>query len=247
VIIDTHAYTRPEWQVHVNGLTWDAFSAATKRPLGICLHNTWRPTIASWTETDPRRINGLNGLRAYYEGMGWHAGPHAFISRQFINGFSPLTAWGIHSTCFNHTHIGLEMIGNYAAGAEPFDSGDGAMVRDNAVFAVAVLMAKLGLAPERDLVFHRDCSADHHDCPGSGVGKPEMVARVRGAMNQLADATEMTPAPPAPVLGKYTVQPGDTLYRIALKFGTTFQAIALANHIPGPMFIITPGQVLNIP
>lgn len=240
MIIDTHAYTRAEWQAHVNGLTWDAFSAATKRPLGICLHNTWRPTIASWTETDPQRINGLNGLRAYYEGMGWHAGPHAFISRQFINGFSPLTAWGIHSTCFNHTHIGLEMIGNYAAGAEPFDSGDGAMVRDNAVFAVAVLMAKIGLAPERDLVFHRDCSADHHDCPGSGVGKPEMVARIR------ADMTMLSGPAPSPSVGTYTVERGDTLYRIALKFGTTYGALAMANGMSSP-FVIMPGQVLNIP
>ena len=240
MIIDRHAYTRDEWLAHVNGLTWDAFSSATKRPLGVTLHNTWKPTIAGWVETDPQRSNALNGLRAYYEGMGWHAGPHAFISRHFINGFSPLTEWGIHSTCFNHTHIGLEMIGNYSTGSEPFDSGDGALVRANAVFAVAALMSKLGLSPERDLVFHRDCSADHHDCPGNGVGKSDMVARIRAEMSVID-------GPPAsPSVGKYTVERGDTLYRIAMKMGTTYRAIADANNLKSP-FVIMPGQVLDIP
>ena len=165
MIIDTKAYTRDEWKAHIEGMEWISFSARTKKPLGVTLHNTWNPTLAYWVETDPQRLNSLKGLKHYYEGMGWHAGPHAFISRQFINGFTPLTEWGIHSTCFNQTHLGFEMIGNYAQGSESFDSGDGALVRDNAAFAIAVVMAKLGLSPNRDLVFHRDCSADHHDCP----------------------------------------------------------------------------------
>jgi LysM repeat protein len=43
----------------------------------------------------------------------------------------------------------------------------------------------------------------------------------------------------------YTVQPGDTLGQIAVRFNTTYQAIALLNNIPNPD-IIFPGQVLTI-
>jgi peptidoglycan/xylan/chitin deacetylase (PgdA/CDA1 family) len=44
----------------------------------------------------------------------------------------------------------------------------------------------------------------------------------------------------------YTVQPGDTLYSIALQFGTTVEAIAAANGIED-VTQIEPGQVLIIP
>jgi LysM repeat protein len=53
-------------------------------------------------------------------------------------------------------------------------------------------------------------------------------------------------APAAPAATTYTVQPGDTLYRIALRFGTTVEAIAQANNIVNPNLIYV-GQVLTIP
>lgn len=45
---------------------------------------------------------------------------------------------------------------------------------------------------------------------------------------------------------QYVVQPGDTLFSIAQRFGTTVQAIALANNISNPNLIVV-GQVLIIP
>lgn len=44
----------------------------------------------------------------------------------------------------------------------------------------------------------------------------------------------------------YTVQPGDTLYGIASRYGTTVQAIAQANGVVNPAFIRV-GQQLSIP
>jgi LysM repeat protein len=44
----------------------------------------------------------------------------------------------------------------------------------------------------------------------------------------------------------YTVQPGDNLFRISLKFGVSVQAIAQANGIANPALIFS-GQVLQIP
>ena len=55
-----------------------------------------------------------------------------------------------------------------------------------------------------------------------------------------------TPQPPPTGTGTYVVQRGDTLYRIALRFGTTVQAIAAQNGIANPNLIFV-GQVLRIP
>jgi lysozyme len=55
--------------------------------------------------------------------------------------------------------------------------------------------------------------------------------------------TTTTPAAPTRT---YTVKAGDTLYAIAIKYGTTVQAIAAANNISNPN-LISVGQVLKIP
>jgi LysM repeat protein len=56
------------------------------------------------------------------------------------------------------------------------------------------------------------------------------------------------PAPPAPQPGARThvVQGGENLYRIALRYGVTVQALAAANGITDPSEIYV-GQVLTIP
>src|SRR5262252_4880513 len=81
---------------------------------GITLHNTSAPPLAQWAESGPRHDARLRNLESYYENeKGWHAGPHLFVSRNFINGFSDLSRPGVHSRCFNSTHIGIEMVGDY--------------------------------------------------------------------------------------------------------------------------------------
>ncbi len=44
---------------------------------------------------------------------------------------------------------------------------------------------------------------------------------------------------------RYVVRPGDTMYRIGLRFGRSAEAIRVANSLPS--FAIRPGQVLVIP
>jgi len=53
-----------------------------------------------------------------------------------------------------------------------------------------------------------------------------------------------TSAPPAGIT--HVVQPGETLFRIALRYGTTVEAIVQANNLVNPDFIV-PGQRLVIP
>jgi len=76
------------------------------------------------------------------------------------------------------------------------------------------------------------------------------------ALNSLADAAAIqvgqvlkitgTPSPTSGTLVEYTVQPGDTLFSIAQKYGTTVEAISQANGIVNPQFIEV-GQKLTIP
>lgn len=58
--------------------------------------------------------------------------------------------------------------------------------------------------------------------------------------------TSTKPGGPPPVPRMHTVQPGDTLYRLALRYGTTIYAIAQANYIANINFIYV-GQKLIIP
>jgi LysM repeat protein len=61
--------------------------------------------------------------------------------------------------------------------------------------------------------------------------------------------SQATAVPSTPASGTsvtYTVQPGDNLFRIALRFGMTTQALAQANGIVNPSLIFV-GQVLKIP
>lgn len=76
--------------------------------------------------------------------------------------------------------------------------------------------------------------------PGGTTPPPPTATPVPGAPTA-------TPAPGGTGGGTvdYTVQPGDTLFKIATRFGTTVQAIVQSNGITNPNLIF-PGQVLHI-
>lgn len=56
----------------------------------------------------------------------------------------------------------------------------------------------------------------------------------------------VTATGPAPAVGAYVVQPGDTLFRLALRFGTTVTALQAANGLGGSIRIYA-GQSLMLP
>ena len=68
---------------------------------------------------------------------------------------------------------------------------------------------------------------------------PGQVLEVPGNANTRPDA-------PAPGLFPYTVRPGDTLWAISHRFGTTVAELVNLNHIADPN-LIYPGQVLEVP
>ena len=183
---DGKPYTREQFAAHVASVRWRDW-----RPSGITLHNTAAPTLAQWAESGPAHAARIRNLQDFYENTkGWHAGPHLFISRHFINGFSSIRKPGVHSRCFNSSHIGIEMVGDF--GSEEFDSGDGALVRDNSVFAMAHLYRALKLSPS-GLVFHKECRRDNHDCPGRKVDKADMIRRVADMIRTLSGGAPVDP------------------------------------------------------
>jgi spore germination protein len=84
------------------------------------------------------------------------------------------------------------------------------------------------------------------------------IARSQGVPLDTVIAANALPDPNQLVVGQaliipsgvtqrtYTVQPGDTLYAIARRFGTTVSALVSANRLTNPN-LIYPGQVLVIP
>lgn len=179
-------YAPEQFVAHVNTLTWKK----GWRPNAICLHNTYIPDIAQGLSS-PEADREAN-YKAGYLRMGWHSGPHLNVWPTDVWELCDLEQDGVHASCFNrgpphgtYGAIGIEMLGNFAHGADDFHSGPGAQIRDLSVLVMAALYRKLMLDPER-MLFHRDCLADHHPCPGDQVDKQDMIARVKAKMVELA-------------------------------------------------------------
>ena len=69
---------------------------------------------------------------------------------------------------------------------------------------------------------------------------------VATATPKATEAPEATEAPSSTGVKTHTVQAGENLFRIALKYGLTYQRLAAYNGIANPNFILV-GQVLRIP
>ncbi len=164
-------FSPEDFRQYVAGLNWDDW-----QPGFIVLHNTGEPTLL-------QRPEGLTyqhilGLEAYYrDDQGWSGGPHLFVDDRQIWVFTPLTVPGVHSPSWNAVALGVEMLGDYDS--EEFDSGRGALVRDNALAAISILSAKLGLDPESMRLHREDPQTDHH-CPGDNVDKAAFINAVKG-------------------------------------------------------------------
>ncbi|GAB6875355.1 SafA/ExsA family spore coat assembly protein [Thermaerobacter litoralis] len=89
---------------------------------------------------------------------------------------------------------------------------------------------------------------DAGDALSTGTGEAPADQEVAAAANGAEVAQEQLPPPPACPNGFiYTVQPGDTLFLIAQRFGVTLQALIAANpQIPDPNTIF-PGQQICVP
>lgn len=199
---DGHPYTREAFKARVDLLEWK-----TWKPSFIMQHATGSPTLSQWVNggSAAQRIKNLQ--RFYEVEKHWQHGPHLFIAPDFIWGFSNLLERGTHCSCCNGSSIGIECVGYYSPGHDAWDTGDGAKVRDNFVFAAAVLHNKLGLRPDplvpwqSGLHQHSMCKADGHSiCPGPLVDRNDVARRISAKMAELRGVAPSMLQAGAPVI-----------------------------------------------
>lgn len=139
----------------------------------ICLHHTWRPTLAQW-----RGYHSMQALGFYYHKLGWSAGPHLFLAADtpgpFTDGIwsgTPLAVTGVHAGVCNLHSIGIEVVGNYDA--EPWPPHVSALV-----YGVTVALMKWGHIPPDRVRGHRECHSPK-TCPGKMVDMAHVRAELR--------------------------------------------------------------------
>jgi hypothetical protein len=172
----------------------DALHLPLWKPKYIVLHNTGAPSLKQFHTGRTSEEARIKNIVAYWRSKHWHSGAHLIVTSNNIWVVCELTQDGVHCSCANSASIGIEMVGDYSV--ESFDDGEGATVRDKTVYAMAILHKKLATTPrplklwKAGLHFHRQCTADHHDCPGANVNTADVVKRVEDAMAALGSQTE---------------------------------------------------------
>lgn len=142
------------------------------KPSGVVMHNTGAPKLSQWPGKDTRGQpitveTRLRNLYHYYANqLGWKAGPHFFVDRDFIWAFSVPWKPGTHSPSWNKTHFGVELVGDYDTEIMPSE------LRNNALALFVGLYKLMGIQPtDTNFRYHKeDPRTSHKRCPGANVG-----------------------------------------------------------------------------
>ena len=155
-------------------------------PTEIVLHHTWKPTVETWEGEKT-----IQGLKNYYESLGWSAGPHIFVAPDGIWLFTDMDEVGIHAGMGNATwekdgklyggynvsggtlkgySVGVEVVGDYD---EKVWEGT---VLDNALSCISDLKNKLDI-PLSEIKFHRDYSPK--TCPGNAITRAWFESKIK--------------------------------------------------------------------
>jgi len=173
------------------GWSWD--------PKGITWHNSADPDLTKWDNYPDQVKQSWGGNYNYYckVDMRWHSGPHLCATPDNSFFLCDLRADGVHASCFNSDHFGVETIGNFAPGADDPTTGRGLQSMLNAASSIAALCILMGWDPRDVINFHRMCLQDHHPCPGSLVTDSWAISLVQDAIAQYNGASPApTPVPP---------------------------------------------------
>jgi len=134
-----------------------SYNFGAEKPNKLVIHHTWRPTHDKWGGE-----RSIEGLRRYYEGKGWPAGPHLFVADDGIWLFSPMNKDGIHTSKLNSRSIGIEVVGDY-------DKEKWAgQTKYHALGVIKLLMLQIGIG-RQSVYFHSDVSTK--TCPGKAITK----------------------------------------------------------------------------
>lgn len=161
-------------------------------PSMIVWHNTAAPSLAQWIKSAQQdkaagfmpgitRIRNLEGF--FRDNNGWSGCPHLFIANDAIWVMNPLTSAGVHSPSWNSISFGIEHIGDFDR--EDDDSGEGLKVKNNGIFATAILCETFGIDPASRIMLHKQDPKTTHDCPGKNMAqdKQTMIRSVQDLMS----------------------------------------------------------------
>jgi N-acetylmuramoyl-L-alanine amidase CwlA len=174
----------------------------------VCLHHTFAPSLTQ--RPQGFRIQHIENMRSFYQGMGWKSGPHLYTDEDQIFGMTPLTETGVHAVSFNRSAIGIEALGNYSKNGENPFSGRGLQVWQNTTWVTAQLLKWLNLpVNDKTVLFHRDDSRTSKDCPGSQIAKDWVLKMVKQdySMGKLMDNLGVGPLESKTVANEKNFQP----------------------------------------
>lgn len=224
-------------------------SKMTWSPSGVTLHNSGIPDLATWRKySDVQRQNWGANYDAYCKTtQGWHSGPHFMGTPEDWSYVlcDPL-ADGVHASCFNHSHYGVETVGNFAIGADDPTTDAGLFALRSSINILAALCLWQGWDPEKAINFHRECARDGHPCPGARVTDvcTRVLVRARllelraPAVSNVKPPPAATPRPPALTLPSWPTNNTDpffahatTIYEAWLNLGVSVPfAIAMVTQ-----------------
>ncbi len=196
-------FNQESFRLYVESLRWAGW-----RPSKIVWHNTAAPSLAQWiksAQADLAKglqpgISRINSLENFFrDNNHWSGCPHLFVANDFIWVMNPLTAPGVHSPSWNSTSIGIEMIADFDR--EDPESGEGLKVKNNTIFATAILCSAIGIEPTDSIFWHRQDPKTTHACPGEKIigDKQSMIESVADLMTggeHSAQPDEPAPTPP---------------------------------------------------
>jgi hypothetical protein len=185
-IVGTCFATPADFLAYLEALKFGAW-----RPQFVTMHHTGAPDLATWQGWQTRAspvsdAQWLKNLAGYYGSLGWHAGPHVFVTPKHICVLSSPTARGVHAVSFNALSWGVEVVGDFDR-----DRLDGGYL-DFVAAALAAMHIAAGLAPEpfrlrrSGLHFHRDDPKTRKTCPGTSIRKDAIIKAVAAAMRGFA-------------------------------------------------------------
>jgi hypothetical protein len=133
------------------------------------------------------------GLKNFYIGKQWSAGPHLFIVANAPNPvhdgiwqLTPLNVPGIHATVCNPNTWGIEVVGDFDQ--SPWD----AQTRELVVGAVAELLKWRSIAVNPTTVKgHRDCNSPK-TCPGTAINLNDVRQWITSYLTAPAPGTAIT-------------------------------------------------------
>ncbi len=169
-------FTQEQFGSYVRQMQWPRW-----RPSKIVWHNTAAPSLAQWIKSadadmQAGRQPGITRIqnleRFFQRDNGWSGCPHLFVANDLIWVMNPLTYPGVHSPSWNSTSIGIEMIGDFAS--EDDERGEGLKVKNNTIYATALLCAQLGLDPTECIYLHKQDPKTTHDCPGKHIAEDKL-------------------------------------------------------------------------